>query len=326
MFYSSIVALSATLTGAHSPVKIEKTDYSVYGECFKLSNGEVEILVTLDVGPRIIAYRFIGETNILGELTADAVEKTELGEWHPWGGHRLWHAPEAMPRSYAPDNDPVEAEIIGQSSVRVTSAVEPATHLQKEMYISLDHVGSGVTVTHIIKNRGLFPVELAPWALTIMNGGGTTIIPQEPFIPHGQGLLPARPLALWHYTDMSDSRWKFGKKYIQLSTDESKDFAQKIGVGNKQGWAAYWREGQLFIKRFPFVAGGVYPDFGSNFETYTRGSFMEVETLGPITKVEPGKSVTYVEHWFLFNNVGLGDTEDALDAAILPLVKATAKE
>ena len=304
-------------------MKIEKVQYSHYGDCYKLTNGTVEVIVTANLGPRVICYRFIDGTNILGELGPDTVVKTELGEWHPWGGHRLWHAPEVLPRSYVPDNDPIEVQLIGNSTVRATPALETATNIQKEMYINLDREGTGVTITHTLKNTGAWPVELAPWALTIMNAGGRTILPQEPFIPHSERLLAARPLVLWHFTDMSDPRWTFGKKYIQLRTDSNLNYPQKIGAGNKQGWAGYLREDLLFVKRFPYIEGANYPDYGCNFETFTSGDFIEVETLGSLVKLEPGEVATHVEHWHLFNNVDAGDTEDSLDKAIMPLVKKT---
>lgn len=320
----AMASLSTSVIGAEpAPIKIEKVEYSIYGTCYKLSNGTVDLLVTADLGPRVIYYGFTGETNILAELGPDYVVKTELGEWHHWGGHRLWHAPEVLPRSYVPDNDPIEAEMIGKSTIRVAPALESATNIKKEMYISLDREGTGVTITHTLKNKGPWPIELAPWALTIMNGGGVTIFPQEPFVSHDEKLLPVRSMTLWGFTDMSDPRWTFGKKYIQLRTDEKLADPQKIGVANKQGWAAYLREGTLFVKRFHYEEGAAYPDYGCNFETYTEGSFMEVETLGPLTKLEPKDTATHVEHWHLFNGVDAGKDEKTLDKAISQLVAST---
>lgn len=307
-------------------MQIEKQPYAHYGDCYKLSNGTVEVFVTLDLGPRIICYRFVNGTNILGELGPDTVVDTDLGEWHPWGGHRLWHAPESMPRSYVPDNGPVKAEVIGKSSVRVAPAYEEATGIQKEMYVHLDKEGTSVTITHTLKNKGLWPVDLSPWAVTIMAGGGHTICPQEPFMKHTERLLPARPLVLWHYTNMSDPRWTWGERYIRLKCDASIAEPQKIGVANKQGWAGYLREKTLFIKRFPYMEGCAYPDYGSNFETYTAGDFIEVETVGALTTLHPGETVTHVEHWFLFDGVEVGEDEKSLDAALAPIVKKTAKE
>lgn len=322
---AAAIAAATINGGAFGAVKIEKAKYSHYGNVMKLSNGTVDVMATTDLGPRVIFYGFTGGTNILGELDSSSVNKTELGEWHPWGGHRLWAAPEEMPRSYWPDNDPVRAETLGTDTVRLVPPTETRTDLQKEMLVKLDPDSSRVTVTHRITNTGMWAIELAPWALTIMNGGGTTIVPQEPFIPHGEVLLPARPLVLWNYTDLSDPRYTLGKKYIRLRTDAGiTGKPQKIGVANKLGWAGYLREDLLFVKRFPYIEGATYPDYGCNFETYTDGTFMEVESLGPLTKLEPGKTVTYTEEWYLFKGVNAGATEESLDGAIQPLVRQTA--
>jgi hypothetical protein len=86
---------------------MKKIEYLNLPNCIRLTNGEVEIIVTTDVGPRIISYNFVGGENILGEHPNARVE-TALGEFKPYGGHRLWIAPENMPNSYAPDNAPIE--------------------------------------------------------------------------------------------------------------------------------------------------------------------------------------------------------------------------
>ncbi len=322
---STTAALAAAILngGAIAAVKIEKATYSYYGNVMKLTNGTVDVMVTTDVGPRVIYYGFCGGTNILGELPASDAVKSEFGEWHPFGGHRLWAAPEAMPRSYWPDNGPVKAESITDSSVRFTPALETGTSLQKEITVTLSPIGTEVNVLHSITNKSIWQVDLACWALTIMNGGGTTVFPQEPFKPHGEVLLPARPMVLWNYTDMSDPRWTFGKKYVRLRTDAARDFAQKAGAAVKEGWAAYLRDGLLFVKRFPYQDGATYPDYGCNFETFTKGTFMEIESVGPLTKLDPNETATHVERWSLFRDVKAGDSEESLDAAIAPLVEKT---
>jgi len=301
-------------------VKIEKVAYLGLSNCYRLSNSTVEVIVTTDVGPRIIRYAFIGGDNILGEVP-DGSTKTELGEWKARGGHRLWAGPEAMPRTYSPDNSPIEFKIEG-NSIRLTQPVEPKTGIEKEMTVTLDASGSGVRVHHRLTNRNLWAIDLAPWALTIMHGGGVTILPQEPYKSHDEYLLPARPLVFWYYTNLSDPRWTIGKKYIQLRTDEKIQEAQKIGIGNKQGWAAYLRDGELFVKRFPYHEGATYADYGCNNETYTSGSFMEIESLGPMTHLEPGQSAEHDEHWNLFKSVSAGTDEGSLERAIAPLINA----
>lgn len=298
---------------------VETTEYLGLANCCKLSNGAIEAIVTADVGPRIIRCGFVGGDNVLGECPENAVS-TDLGEWKPYGGHRLWHAPEAIPRSYVPDNDPIDCEAIGDSAVRLTQPVEPPTGIRKAMAVALAPDGARVTVRHKLTNTGLWPVELAPWALTIMHGGGTAIIPQEPYISHDDCLLPARPLVLWHYTDLSDPRFAIGPRFLRLSSDTALEEPQKVGVGNKQGWAAYLRGQTLFVKQFPYHDDATYPDGGCNCETYTAGDFMELETVGPLRTLEPGQAAEHVETWALFQGVEAGDDEESLDAALRPLL------
>ena len=74
-----------------------------------------------------------------------------------------------------------------------------------------------------------------------------------------------------------------------------------------------------------FDNGGVWrsTDFGSNCETYVKGSFVELESLGPLQHLEPGASTEYVEHWYLFPDVEIGATEATTDAALQPLLPKT---
>ncbi|HSK72628.1 MAG TPA: hypothetical protein VK892_13075 [Pyrinomonadaceae bacterium] len=274
--------------------------YKNLPNCIRLTNGEIEVVVTTDVGPRIIVYSFVGGENILG-WHGDAKVETALGEWKPYGGHRLWIAPENMPNSYAPDNAPVEYSLDERkNSIRLIQAVEPVTKTQKEITVTLDENGNGVSINHKITNVGTETIEIAAWALTILRGGGEVLIPNEPFAPYsGETLLPVRNLTLWSYTDLSDSRWSFNREFIHLRVDEDKTEPQKIGILNKQGWAKY-RVGNLeFTKHFEFQENAVYPDLNSNTELYTAGSFIEVESLAPLTKLAPDESTEHAERWEL---------------------------
>lgn len=295
---------------------MEKISYLGLPNCYKLSNGTIEVTVTTDVGPRVLAYSFRGGENVFGEVPEAAVT-TALGEWKPWGGHRLWTAPEVNPRSYAPDGDPVNFEFEGDRTVHLVARTEPHTKVKKEMIVALDPEGSGVTVRHRITNRNLWGVEFALWGLTIMNGeGGEVVIPQEPYRSWGSHVLPARPLVVWHYTDLTDARLTLGKKFIRLRTDPANDEQQKIGAADRQGWAGYLRASTLFVKRFAYEEGASYPDYGCNVEAFTAGSFIELESLSPLRRLEPGEAAEHTERWTLFRDFDAGATEDSLEAAL----------
>jgi hypothetical protein len=279
----------------------QKISYLNLPNCLQISNDKIELVVTTDVGPRILRYALLANgENILGEHPQAAV-LTALGEWKPYGGHRLWMAPENMPKSYAPDNAPVEYFVDEvNNSVRLVQPFEPVTKTQKEIVVTLAETESTVEIQHKIKNCGDAEIILSAWALTIMRSEGVCVVPNEPFAPYsGETLLPVRNLTLWSYTDLTDERWSFEKDAIRLRVDENKVKQQKIGVLNKQGWASYEWHNLRFTKRFETNEAAVYPDYNSNVELYTAGNFVELETLSPLTKLSPSESVIHIERWEL---------------------------
>jgi hypothetical protein len=75
-------------------------------------------------------------------------------------------------------------------------------------------------------------------------------------------------------------------------------------------------------KRQRQIRAGRNPDFGCSFETFTNNEFLEIETLGPLTKVAPGQTVEQVEHWALYRNVSVTNwTDEELDQVLFPLVR-----
>ena len=84
----------------------------------------------------------------------DQMGKTGGDEWRIYGGHRFWHAPEEMPRSYAPDNFPVDCSEDG-NRVILTQPVEESTGMVKELEIAVDADANHVTVIHRLTNENL---------------------------------------------------------------------------------------------------------------------------------------------------------------------------
>jgi hypothetical protein len=195
---------------------------------------------------------------------------------------------------------------------------EQVNRIDKEIRVTLSPTEPRVVVAHRIINRNPWAIELAPWALSVMAPGGRAIYPQEDFRSHPDYLRPARPLVLWHFTDMCDPRWIWGRRYVQLRQDPSAITKQKVGMLNTRGWAAYLLGGDAFIKRYSYQAGATYADMGCNTETYTDSEMLEVETLGPLTRLEPGAHVDHTESWLLAK-VDCGTSDADIDAHLLPL-------
>src|ERR1039458_7684886 len=83
-------------------VKVEKIAYQGWPNCYRVSNGEVELVVTADVGPRVIRYGFVGGQNLFKEFP-EQLGKTGEAQFQLRGGARVWKAPEDPVESWAPD-------------------------------------------------------------------------------------------------------------------------------------------------------------------------------------------------------------------------------
>jgi len=297
---------------------MEKINYKGWPNCYRLSNSQIDLVITTDVGPRVIRLGFIGAENEFKEFP-DQVGQMGGDAWRSFGGHRLWHAPEDIHRTYFPDNSPITLQQHADF-IRLVQPVETTTGIQKEMDIQLSPDTAHVKVVHRLRNLNQWTVELAVWALSVMEIGGAAIIPLPPRGTHGDNLVPANSVSMWAYTDMADARWTWGKNFIMLRQDAKTLQPQKIGAMVPDGWMAYARGGHLFVKKAAYKAGSVYPDFGCTMETFTNEQFLEVESLSPVTRLEPGAIVEHVEDWYLFRDVPFPQTEEDIRKTIAPKI------
>lgn len=303
-------------------IEVQQVTYGHWANCYRLANDFMELVVTTDVGPRIIRCGFIGGENEFKEYP-DQLGKTGGDDWRIYGGHRLWHAPEHKVHTYFPDNAPVKFEL-ADGTIRLTQTAERTTGIQKEIEVRLAADAPRATVTHRLRNTNSSPSTYAPWALSVMAPGGTAIVPLPRRGSHPEDLPPHNSLVLWKYTDMSDPRWTWGRQYVLLRQDATRGIKpQKIGAAVPDGWMAYARSGSLFLKTFRYDPSANYPDMGCSIETFTSNEMLELETLGPTTTLAPGATVEHVEDWWLFRNVPVPRNDIDVDAHILPLVQTT---
>jgi hypothetical protein len=300
---------------------IEKIAYGGWPNCYRVSNGEVELVLTSDVGPRVMRFGFAGGQNFFREFE-DQMGTSGENHWVPRGGHRIWIAPEDPVKSYAPENCPVAIKTT-DGVIEATQPVEPLTGVEKKIAIRMAASGTGVEVVHTLRNASEGPLELAPWALSMMARGGCGIHGFPPRGTHPEDLPPTNPLVMWAFTDLADPRWKLSKKYMVLRQDPSNPVPQKLGTWNAKTWGAYLLNGELFVKKYEALAGpDAYPDFGCSYETFTNADILELETLGPLVRLAPGASITHSERWSLHRGVHIEDwTDQELDAVLGPLVE-----
>jgi hypothetical protein len=265
-----------------------------HGEPTRVLENEFVQLEYLANAPRIVRLTPAGKSNLFADLNRPPIS-TPYGEFHFRGGHRLWHSPEAMPRTYIPDSGATVEEI--ENGVRIDQPPEPWTHIAKSMEIRLNPNQAQIILLHALRNDGAWAVELAPWALTMFRLGGVGIFPQPAGNVDLAGLLPNRQITLWPYASIKDPRLNWRDDFVLVHADP-KVPPFKFGYLNRQGWVGYWLDEVLFVKRFDIPAdSNPYPDGGCNVESYCNDQFVELETLGPLVKLQPGESATHVETW-----------------------------
>ncbi|MBO5222771.1 MAG: hypothetical protein J6C26_10720 [Clostridia bacterium] len=301
----------------------ELADYKDYGRVLSLSNGILEAYVTLDIGPRIIRFGFVGGQNFmrddrtaLGSLTDERFE-AYFGAGKAWenlGGHRIWLSPESYPETYYPDLNPVEYTVDG-NIISFGPPEETENGIQKYLEIILPEEDASMAVTMGAMNVGNKPQRFALWGLTVCAQDGTEIIPMN---TDDTGLLSNRTIEVWPYTNLADPRVKWFNKYVTLTQDPTAETPFKLGFDLKNGEVHYLRNGELFTKSFDtYHPDAIYPDHNCSFETYTNKEFIEIESLSPLCDVIPGGLLELTEVWSL-TKIPEGDptTEEGIDALL----------
>jgi hypothetical protein len=274
------------------------TDF--HGEPTRVLQNEFVTLEHLVDAARIVRFAPKGKPNLFADLGLSPLH-TPHGDLRLRGGHRLWHAPEAMPRTYMPDN---EGAVVtdAEQAVQIEMPAEPWTGIAKTVQIELAGDGPQVTIRHRLRNEGAWPVELAPWAITMLRLGGIGIFPQPSEAVDQAALLPNRHFSLWPYALSQDPRFTLRDDFVIV--DGSPRLPPlKFGYFNPFAWMGYWIDGILFVKRFEVLEGGRFPDGGCNSECYCNDQFIELESLGPLGRIEPGKEVEHTEIWDLYDDL-----------------------
>ncbi|MCE9645312.1 MAG: hypothetical protein K8S20_04875 [Chloroflexi bacterium] len=259
-----------------------------------LKNDFVQIEYLTD-SLRIVGLTPAGKKNLLADLSDFPPIPTPYGEFRFRGGHRLWHAPEAMPRTYVPDAGKITITEFSDG-VLLEAPVESGTGIKKKIEIRLARDEPSIRLIHTLVNDGLWTVKLAPWAISQFRLGGTVILPMPVENVDSQGLLHNRQFSFWPYAHINDPRFQMNDRFAFL---DAKALLPpfKMGYFNRHGWMAYWMDGTLFRKSFDIQADLPHPDNNCNAEVYCNDQFVELESLAPLVKLIPGGAVTHTEIW-----------------------------
>lgn len=262
--------------------------------CLQVDAGGPRVAVTTDIGPRILAVTLPDGTGegLLASLPSLAIETPGRAPFRLHGGHRLWVAPEDPAVTYLPDDGPPTVE---RSADRVAFSELAATGIRKTMRVI--PAADSVVIDHVLANEGAAPVQVAPWAITMLTPGGEAWLPRWMGRVDRGGYQANGSLVLWPYTRFADPRLALGDPIVRVLAVPGSEGRVKVGLQGRVGWAAYRRDAALLVKRFTWVEGAAYADLDASLQCYSCADFIELETLGPLVTLGPGASATHREAW-----------------------------
>src|ERR1035437_3636911 len=89
---------------------VKRTEYGGWTNCWRGANGGIDLIVTGDVGPRVIWLGFAGGQKLF-KTSPEQMGRSDEADWMIRGGARVWIAPEDRRATYALDNRPVTIDV-----------------------------------------------------------------------------------------------------------------------------------------------------------------------------------------------------------------------
>lgn len=289
--------------------------YKYYGRCVKLENEFIELLITVEIGPRIIYFGWKGGENLFfnaqegTRISNSPLFKQIFGEDQQfcfYGGHRMWLAPQLMFYTECPDNDPLNVRQI-ENGVVLTGPEAKVIGFIPEMTVVMEPDKPMIHVKTTFTNTADTPRKQAAWQITQCAPGGVGFIPfAKPFRmmqrkPFSELTLadfdfkpnPPGASLLMFVGGFTDPRLRVDDHYITFSFDGEMRRPLKIGSQDYQGYAMYANKGYMLRWDFIHDTEAEYTDGGCSFEAYTDADFTEMETLGPVKIYAKGESISH---------------------------------
>lgn len=279
---------------------MKRLSYKGWQNCYQIETGDCRMIATADIGPRIV-HLSRGDGGNLLKLFEDQIGKTGGNDWRLVGGHRVWHAPEDPVKSYIPDNDAVEVEILSEDALCLSVSLIP--EVQKSITMRVAKKGRGFEVVNRIQNTSEKPIRTASWGITTLIPGGVGYLPIPKAPSATQALCASFQINLWDYTSFSDPSFVWRPDWIEFHQERALS-KQKVGTFAVNPWLAYRLGDSVVLKTFNFgeqdLAASEFPDMGSNVEVYFDEDMFEMEGLSPWKHLNPGESVSHTERLQVF--------------------------
>lgn len=279
----------------------EVIQYFGYSKAIEIKNKTTRVVLCPEVGGRVLEYSLNGK-NVL--YLSDSEKQWVPGQKAESSAGRFDIGPEyIVPNRPALWSGEWTAEVTGLHSVKMTSSKDKATGVQLVREFVLDQSSTHLSCTQTIINVSATSREWCHWSRTFVVGKGICVIPLTPpadspqsrfskgyVMYENRGLIGVEP---------RDPQIRRVKNTLQIFPTPRQP---KLGFDSYVGEIAYVAPNDLlFLKRFKTYPNRVYNEVaGLTISVwYPDREMVELEPIGPREILEPGKSASFTEHWWL---------------------------
>lgn len=274
-----------------------------FGHCARLENDDIEMLVTLDYGPRIVSVSKNGSPNL--------IYNTVDPEIHRNHGHKMRIALEKSTNAIYCDNSPVRYSLL-QDGVSFVQTLTQPTQLELSMDVVFSSEIGSFMVVHSVLNRSLEDIRLSIYTETPYTDDGFVFIPQSNIRETDR---PGRVLTLWENCSWRDKRLFIGDQYITVHSDTDYSQRLKIGVNNTAGFCGFVKGKNALIKRYVHNRTALYPFQACSAFATSNEKYLSLQTNSPFYIIAEGEYARHIESWIFTEYEGElhPDNETELD-------------
>ncbi len=326
-----VIAAAILLNGCATPLMESKTagtrfmDYFGYSNCIVLENENTRVILVPQCGGRVLQYSWKGvDTLVLDEQNRGWVYEPGKDIIEPFSGRF-----DIGPEKIIPPHPHLwmrqwQGQITGPRSAKLTSTEDPAAGVQVIREFTLDKNSSKLTCTQIIKNVSDETKRYCHWGRTLCKGGGICLIPLTANSRFPKKYIIHEPGSLLNYQP-DDPAIRVRDGFLAMGPVPK---FTKISVDSYAGWLCCLMKNDLmFVKRFPVYPDRIYNEIAASTVAiwYYKDQICELEPIGPMEIIGPGKAATFTEEWWLLPYKFPGVNADVDFAEVTKLVDCRAR-
>jgi hypothetical protein len=279
-------------------------DFLGWTNAYKLTNGEVELVVVPKIGGRIMGYNFVGGTNVVDINPANKGKEIAFNPPKQvvyYGGAKMWSAPQSEwswpPIAYW-ENAPHHIAQFGPHRLQMAGPDDAASMVKFTRDICLAPTGSTATLHHYMDNVTSTQRQCAIWAIN----------------PAPLPALLLAPVGSSNWGDTAQYQTTNGVMYYQANPGSG----GKIFVVTNRPWVAALQGTNLWVNWGEPPASMTFARNEAPVEIWhgsvSGHAFVELELQGPLETLAPGAKASYTMYWALARTDGTG-----IDAALAAL-------